>query len=85
MLRLSLQGEVDVVQFGVHVRNQDMLCADDTLTSLSHSQRVGKYLERRKETFKALFHEVYLKTELMKPTENFQHHFHMSIKLSRMC
>lgn len=52
MLRWTLQGEVDVVQFGVLVRNQDMLCADDTLTSLSHSQRFGKHLERRRKHLK---------------------------------
>ena len=52
MLRRTLQGEVDVVQFGVLVRNQDMLCADDILTSLSHSQRFGQHLEGRRKHLK---------------------------------
>lgn len=64
MWRKSLQGEVDTVQHGVHVRDQDVLCADDALTSFSHSQQVGEYLQRR-ETLKDSFHEAPLKMELI--------------------
>lgn len=42
--------EADVVQWGVHIRNQDVLCADGALTALDHSQGVGEYLEGRKNT-----------------------------------
>ena len=88
MLRQPLQGEVDIVQYGIHVRNQNVLCADNTVTSLSHSQRVGEYLERKKErkreTLKALFHEVSLKRSSLIQQNKFQYHINMLNNFSRM-
>lgn len=59
-----LKREADAIQWGVHVRNQNGVWADGALTTLDHSQGVGEYLERRKETLKALFHQVLLNTRV---------------------
>lgn len=76
-----LKREADAVQWGVHIRNQNVLRADGALATLSHSQGVGEYLERRKETLKTLFHEVSLNTEFIRPLESIQYHLLGSINL----
>lgn len=84
MLRQSLRGEVDTVQCGVHIRNQDVLRADNAVTALSYSQGVGEYLEIRKATLKALFHAVSLKRELVKSIKKFQYYIHLLSNFLRM-
>ena len=79
MQRHLLKREVDAVQRGVHIRNQNVLRADGALTALNHLQGVGEYLERRKETLKTLFHEVSLNTEFISSLESIRYHLQGSI------